>query len=130
MDAKLSIGLSGTGDDGQSILVVQTNAAHGREREFNDWYNNTHLADVLAVPGFKSAQRFMLSPTRRFSDTPDYKYRYLALYEFEGTAREMYDRLTGVMQSSNPLYITPALDADRIAYAYTAITDRVVRPRG
>ena len=65
------------------ILVVQTNPVVGREDEYNDWYTNRHLDDVLKVPGFKSAQRFMLA-----QDDGTSKWKYLAIYEFESEAPE------------------------------------------
>src|SRR5690606_19186746 len=40
--------------------VVLSNPVPGRDQEYNDWYSNRHLADVVAVPGFVSAQRFRL----------------------------------------------------------------------
>ena len=39
-------------------FVVLTNAVEGKDDAFDEWYTNTHLGDVLAVPGFVSAQRF------------------------------------------------------------------------
>jgi hypothetical protein len=32
-------------------FVVLTNAVEGKDDAFDDWYTNTHLGDVLAVPG-------------------------------------------------------------------------------
>lgn len=59
------------------VLVVLTNPVAGREEEFNSWYNNQHVPDVLKIPGFRSAQRFKLAQ-------PDGSpYKYLALYEVE-----------------------------------------------
>lgn len=40
--------------------VVWSNPDAGRDDEYSDWYNNRHLADVVAVPGFVSAQRCRL----------------------------------------------------------------------
>ena len=37
-------------------FVVLTNAVEGKDDAFDEWYTNTHLGDVLAVPGFVSAQ--------------------------------------------------------------------------
>lgn len=59
-------------------FIVFTNAMSGHEDEFNDWYNNQHLSDVLKVPGFVCAQRFKLA--QEDSDLPG---RYLAIYEIE-----------------------------------------------
>ena len=62
------------------VLVALTNAADGRDDEFNDWYNNQHLGDVLQIPGFVSAQRFKLGAAQRMASPP---YKYLTLYEIE-----------------------------------------------
>src|SRR3546814_16369245 len=39
------------------LYIVLTNATPGDDEQFNDWYTNTHIPDVLAVPGFVAAQR-------------------------------------------------------------------------
>ena len=59
-------------------MIVLTNAAKGRDDEFNDWYDNRHLADVLAVPGFVGAQRFRLEPA-----AGNTAWSYLAIYDME-----------------------------------------------
>lgn len=60
------------------VLVVFSNPMAGREREYNEWYDGHHLADVLKVPGFLSAQRFTLGGVAAGA-----QWKYLALYEFE-----------------------------------------------
>jgi len=40
------------------ILQVSTRALAGREEEFNRWYGEVHVGEVLAVPGFSSCRRF------------------------------------------------------------------------
>ncbi len=62
-------------------LLVLTNPVEGREETFNDWYTNTHLKDVLAVPGIVSAQRFKLAGTQ-LAPAP-HPWSYLALYDVE-----------------------------------------------
>src|SRR4051794_23433633 len=62
------------------LYVVQSSPVPGREDEFNDWYSNVHLKDVLKVDGFLSAQRFMFHPVAG-PHTP--QHRYLALYDVE-----------------------------------------------
>ncbi len=61
-------------------LLVLTNAVEGKDRQFNDWYNSRHLQDVLAVPGFVSAQRFELISEVVAKPVP---YRYCATYDLE-----------------------------------------------
>lgn len=59
------------------VYVVQSNPVPGREEEYNRWYNERHLADVLAVPGFVSAQRFKIADPNAEGAPPQ---AYLALY--------------------------------------------------
>jgi len=65
------------------VLIALTNPVEGREQEFNEWYDNQHVPDFLALPGCVSAQRFKLSDVQLPRPCP---YRYLAVYEFEADA--------------------------------------------
>jgi hypothetical protein len=67
---------------GSYRFVVLSNPVEGKEAEFNEWYNNTHLKEVLQVPGIITAQRFAL---HRPSLLPhqDPQHGYLAIYEIE-----------------------------------------------
>jgi hypothetical protein len=57
-----------------------------REKEFNDWYNNMHVPDMLEVPG-------MISATRWVSADPEkgQRRKYLAMYELETDNIEKFD---------------------------------------
>jgi hypothetical protein len=62
-------------------FVVYSNPVEGREQEYNDWYTNQHLKDLLAIPGVISARRFKISATQiRGAAQP---YEYLAIYDIE-----------------------------------------------
>lgn len=105
------------------MLVVLSNAVNGQDDTFNDWYTNTHLGDILKIPGYVGAQRLAASPVQLGSG--DLPYKYLAIYEVEaddlaGAAKAMTSGAAGSM------YISPALDRDRtVAWYYTPITDVV-----
>jgi hypothetical protein len=62
-------------------FVVLTNPVAGKEDEYNRWYNEQHIPDVLNVPGFVAAQRFRLADAQ-MAPGP-IKHKYLALYEIE-----------------------------------------------
>ncbi|MFN4090504.1 MAG: hypothetical protein ACK4QW_15885 [Alphaproteobacteria bacterium] len=57
------------------VLAVWTDVDPAAEAEFDDWYNRQHLPERVAVPGFRSGQRY-----RCLGDGP----RYLAWYETDG----------------------------------------------
>lgn len=68
----------------ERVLVVLTNPVEGREDEFNEWYTQRHLADVLDVPGFVSVQRLRL----RGEPIGGQRWKYCALYKVEHEAPE------------------------------------------
>src|SRR6185437_3188005 len=42
------------------FFLVFSNPIAGKEQEFNDWYQNSHLGDLTQLPGWNGAQRFRL----------------------------------------------------------------------
>ncbi len=91
----------------QYQLVVFSNALEGRDADYNDWYDNQHIDDVLAVPGFYRAQRLTIE--RTLSGEPA-DYKYLAIYEFEA---DDLDRTLGYFFSitnTEKMPITDAMD--------------------
>ena len=62
------------------VYVALSDPLPGREEELNRWYDEQHLADVLDVPGFVSAQRFEAVEA---GDGPPQRRRILVLYEIE-----------------------------------------------
>jgi hypothetical protein len=45
---------------GQAIFLVYTDLSDPKyEEEFNAWYNTEHLPELLALPGFLDAARYV-----------------------------------------------------------------------
>ena len=62
------------------VMVVLSNTKPELEDEFNDWYSNAHIVEVInRLDGFASAQRFSFVPDQ----LEDGEYKYLAIYEIE-----------------------------------------------
>ena len=70
-------------------LVVYTNATPGQDDEFNRWYDEVHIPEILALGPFTAAQRFQIEDVPGFEE----KHRYLAIYEFEGDAGDAVSKL-------------------------------------
>jgi len=66
-------------------MLVFTNAVDGRDDEFNQWYDEVHLVEVLALPEFVDATRHKLADAQMF---PDQSHGYLAIYEYKGDAAD------------------------------------------
>lgn len=77
-------------------FVVLSNPVPGKEEEYNQWYSDQHLPDVVRCPGFLNGQRFSLAG----SLTNDPPYKYLSIFEVEtddpnDTLRELLSRANG-----------------------------------
>jgi hypothetical protein len=86
----------------QGRMIVLTKTAPGREAEFNRWYDEVHVPEVLSVGPVTACQRFKISDAQMMPQ----EYQYLAIYEFEGGAKEALDALmaaSGSMQMSDAL---------------------------
>jgi hypothetical protein len=65
----------------KGIMFVQSRpSTPEREDEYNNWYSNEHIPEVLAIDGITSARRFKVHPaTPLDDDTPS----YCAVYELD-----------------------------------------------
>jgi len=61
------------------VLVVFSDPTEGREDEYNTWYDEVHLPEVLQIEGFVRAQRYKVSDL--MPAVTD--HAYLAIYEIE-----------------------------------------------
>ena len=61
------------------LVMVESDCAEaGKEREFNDWYDNIHVPDVLEQPGVVRGTRYEAA-----LEAVSGKGKYMALYEVE-----------------------------------------------
>ena len=108
------------------VLVVLTNPVSGeRDEEFNEWYNNTHLKDVLTVPGYVAATRFRLLDKTVLEGAEQPKQRYLAIYELDtDDVDRAAAQLQGAMQGGE-MFISDSLDLPTAAANfYEQVSDR------
>lgn len=68
------------------IQVVFANPVEGKDAEFNEWYDNVHIPDLLKVPGMLSAKRYDLHEAAVYDYEGGFRpeHRYLCIYEMEG----------------------------------------------
>lgn len=89
--------------------LVFTNCAPGREEDFNRWYDEVHIGDLLRVPGMVRAARSTLSPAQATMETGEIelcgperigaRFRHLAIYEFD--AEDPMTVLTEIQKRAN-----------------------------
>lgn len=77
--------------NGKRIMLVLSNAMNGREEEFNRWYDNTHVHEVIDFcDEVVSCQRYRICNAQLQTEQP---HRYLAVYEFEGEPEVFLENL-------------------------------------
>lgn len=93
---------------GKYVMVVQSQAKDGRDDEYNKWYDTSHLADILSVPGVKSGRRFEATPVA--IGKPG--LRYLAIYEIETDDPVSVVAEMGKRSAAGKFTMTDSLDAE------------------
>ena len=101
------------------VFVVETNASEGRDREFNEWYDQIHLKEVCAFPGFTGARRFRLVDGAG-------RNRYLALYELETDDPQRDLAALTAAAGTDKVQMTDALDLTTVR---TALFEQIAEYR-
>ena len=65
------------------FLALSNPVSEDVEGDFNQWYDDVHAKEVLALPGVKSCRRFKLAPAQIMPGDDAAGRRYLALYEVD-----------------------------------------------
>jgi hypothetical protein len=79
----------------RGLLLTLTEPPAAMEEEFNAWYDEEHLAERLAIPGFRSATRWV-------ADLPPGQGRYLATYELDSLAALSSDAYLARFRNQTP----------------------------
>lgn len=108
--------------------MVFTNPNDGQEDEFNRWYDDQHIGDVLRVPGVVGAQRFRLADpgTGELAG-----FQYLAIYKVEtDDPQSVLADLTSRL-GTEQMVATDAMDPAKASMSlFEAISDRTAAARG
>ena len=86
-----------------TLYMVRSNPVEGKEDEFNRWYSNVHLPEVLQIDGFQTAQRFRLTEQQMQPQS----HGYLAIYNINS------EDVTGTLENlrnMRSLTMSDALD--------------------
>lgn len=89
------------------LLVVPSSAHAGKDDEYNRWYDETHLGDLLKIPGVKTGTRYNADPAS--PNTPE--ANYLAIYEIETDDPGQVMAELGRRAQAGEMAISPALDS-------------------
>jgi len=103
---------------GTGLLMVWADVPAEKEPEFNRWYNEEHLAERMAVPGFLSAARY-----EAVKGGP----KHLAVYELESPA--VLDSPAYKKVQANPTPWTQRCSPDVIGTTFIRNVYTLIHPR-
>jgi len=105
----------------RTILVVFSQPTGAdQDEDYNRWYDDVHLGEVLAVPGLEAATRFRASEFQIKGMEP--ARRYMSVYELDGDPRQAISNLFAAAKDMN---LSDALDRETAqAYVFEEVTAR------
>lgn len=86
------------------VFLALTSPTEGQEDEYNAWYNEVHLPEILSVPGITSARRFR---NKIVNAAGAAAWQYAAIYEVET------DDLGGTLKALGQATSAPIAAMDR-----------------
>jgi hypothetical protein len=102
---------------GTGLLMVWADVPAEKEKDFNHWYNEEHLAERLAIPGFLSGARY-----EAVKGGP----KHLAVYELESPA--VLESAAYKHVSANPTEGTKRWGPQAIATSYIRNVYTMIHP--
>jgi hypothetical protein len=97
-------------------IIVLSKPVAGREAEFDDWYTNQHIRDLVKVPGITSAQRF------RVRDPQNTAHQFIARYEVE---TDDIEKTLAIVQQRLGTEAMPMSDAFDMASATFLVAEAI-----
>jgi hypothetical protein len=104
------------------------NVPAGKEADYAAWFDGRHRAGLAALSGFRSADRYEVTPEQIMPDIPQ-PWRYMSVYEFDYAAPEtdlpaLGPLLAGARDAG---LIDDSRETERI-YSYAMYSDWVSSP--
>lgn len=96
-------------------MIAMSKPMPGRDAEYHDWYQNTHLPQVCAFPGVLGAQRYVEAAALAGGDDR----KFMAIYDIE--TDDLGAVLGAIGKASADGTLTPTPDAVDAAGMYCVV---------
>jgi hypothetical protein len=105
----------------EQLLIVWNNPLASREDEYNRWYSEVHIGDLLRIDGVGAASRFVRHDAAYAPGRPRALHRYLAVYELLDRYQVM--RAIPKRRGTAAMMLTDALDRSTSQATYVQAVD-------
>jgi hypothetical protein len=103
-----------------AIIIVQSEPVKGREKEYEQWYTEQHLSDVVSVPGFVSASLYVASDAQR-EGVPAPAFGHVAIYQVDCPPDVALANLNKARDEG--LYVSPAMRSELLLHAFELVAE-------
>lgn len=102
----------------KGIMVVESEPVDpDAEDEYDRWYREVHIPELLAVPGFAGARRYRIRRDLGQGESP--KPRFLTVYELE--ADDLAAPFTAMRARPRPAGSAPPLSPSTVVTVYELV---------
>jgi hypothetical protein len=112
----------------QNTTIHLHNVSTGREADIAAWFDGPHRQALVALPGFRSADRFEVTPEQVMPEIPQ-PWRFMSVYEFETATPELDLPALGSLLAEARVsgMIDDSAESERI-HSYAMYSDWVSSP--
>jgi hypothetical protein len=114
-----------------ALLVVFSNAVEGQDEEFNRWYTEVHVPDVIKLGGATVGRRYQAAGVPLLPGIPE-PGGYAAVYEVEAETVEQIQAVAarfGESLTTGEADISPTMDLSSVQAAWLLpISDAITGP--
>ena len=104
------------------------NVAAGRAEDYARWFDGAHQQDLARLRGFRSADRYEVTPQQIMPDIPQ-PWRFLSVYEFDYAAPEIdLPALAPLLADARDAGLIDDSDESERIHSYAMYSDWVSSP--
>ena len=105
------------------LLVLSRPPDEVSDDAYNDWYD-THVREILELPGFVAAERLTLQFVSATSEPPE-RFTFLTRYEISGSFEDAWAELRAAVDGGHMTFASWFGDVVSQGWRCTPIGDRV-----
>ena len=110
------------------FLAFAAPASPATEAELNRWYDEQHVPDILTLPGFTAAQRYVTTNVNMVGQPWVTENAYLTVYEHQHDTEDAYNASFGTIReriAAGTVVMTHSIAPNSLMAVYHRISDRI-----
>jgi hypothetical protein len=107
----------------RTYILVRSNPLPGKEAEYNAWYENVHLPELLQIEGVKAYRRFALATVQMNDKKQSHKY----LIQLEIDSNDIPATISRMYAAHPAMHMEPVADFANLELSVVQVVTEEVR---